>query len=441
MILPSSAPDVNEYWKFGPTDWYLFPGAQMLPSGPGGREFVLNFQDGGLGDASGVDGVIIDPGGPAFVLRPSIAADTYAVNEDQPLSVPAPGLLGNDTSASGAPLTATLVNGPMHGSLTLHADGSFSYMPELNFHGSDSFSYRTGDGQLDSAVAAATITVNSVNDAPVAAISGPQNGLRGQPHTFVLTATDVEPEEASAVFTYSIDWNGDGNVDESFTGSASATVDHIFESSGTYNVQVTATDQHGAASATASHLIRIAEIAEALPRIDSVVINDGHAQRSKINSITVTFDSPVSIDPGAFELRRQGTNTSVGLVVALREENARTVAVLTFSGHGIIGGSLFDGRYTLLIRGDKIRGASGQSLDGDGDGIAGNDRREEFFRRFGDSDGDGDVDRFDAERFQFTFGRRRGDSRYLWYLDFEDDGRVSIIDLLAFTVASIVSPR
>jgi uncharacterized delta-60 repeat protein len=174
------------------------------------------------------------------------------------------------------------------------------------------------------------------------------------------------------------------------------------------------------------------------PRVASVVINDGHLQRSKINSITVTFDSLVSIDPGAFELLRQGTNAPIGVVVALREENARTAAVLTFGGNGITGGSLFDGRYTLLIRGDRIRSASGQSLDGDGDGIAGGNRRDEFFRRFGDSDGDGDLDRFDAQRFQSTFRRRRGDSRYLWYLDIEDDGKVSLIDLLAFTVASIV---
>jgi hypothetical protein len=38
---------------------------------------------------------------------------------------------------------------------------------------------------------------------------------------------------------------------------------------------------------------------------------------------------------------------------------------MTFSGPGIIGGSLFDGRYTLAIHGDKIRDAAGQELDGE----------------------------------------------------------------------------
>jgi hypothetical protein len=178
----------------------------------------------------------------------------------------------------------------------------------------------------------------------------------------------------------------------------------------------------------------------AVPSIESVVINDGHAQRSKINSITVTFDGAVTFDPGAFELIHE-SGLRIALDISATDVNGRTQAVLTFRGHGIIGGSLFNGEYTLVVNGDKIQNQAGVALDGDGDGAAGGHHRAEFFRRFGDSDGDDDVDRFDAQRFQSTFGRRRGDSRYLWYLDFEDDGRVSVVDLLAFTVASIVSPR
>ena len=42
-----------------------------------------------------------------------------------------------------------------------------------------------------------------------------------------------------------------------------------------------------------------------LARVKSVQVNDGSAQRSMVNSLTVTFDRPVTIDAGAFELRRQ----------------------------------------------------------------------------------------------------------------------------------------
>src|SRR5437667_4370557 len=45
----------------------------------------------------------------------------------------------------------------------------FSYHANSNFNGSDSFTYKANDGALDSTTATVTITVNPVNDAPVAA--------------------------------------------------------------------------------------------------------------------------------------------------------------------------------------------------------------------------------------------------------------------------------
>ncbi len=55
-----------------------------------------------------------------------------------------------------------------HGTLTLNADGSFSYAPAPDFFGVDSFTYVANDGAVDSNVATVTITVDSINDAPVA---------------------------------------------------------------------------------------------------------------------------------------------------------------------------------------------------------------------------------------------------------------------------------
>ncbi len=95
--------------------------------------------------------------------------DSYSTNEDTPLSVAAPGVLGNDTDAESNPLTAALVSGPTHSSsFTLNPNGSFSYTPAANYSGSDTFTYKANDGSLDSNVATVTITVNAVNDAPVA---------------------------------------------------------------------------------------------------------------------------------------------------------------------------------------------------------------------------------------------------------------------------------
>src|SRR5207249_1138184 len=79
-----------------------------------------------------------------------------------------PGLLANDTDIEGDSLSAALVNGPAHGSLTLNADGSFSYTPAANYNGSDSFTYKANDGQADSNIATVALTIDPVNDPPVA---------------------------------------------------------------------------------------------------------------------------------------------------------------------------------------------------------------------------------------------------------------------------------
>ena len=100
---------------------------------------------------------------------PTAFADTYSTTEDTALTASAPGVLANDSDPDGNPLTAVLVSGPSHGSLTLNANGSFSYAPAADYHGSDSFTYRAGDGTVTSNPATVTISVTAVNDAPTAA--------------------------------------------------------------------------------------------------------------------------------------------------------------------------------------------------------------------------------------------------------------------------------
>ncbi len=96
---------------------------------------------------------------------PTAASDSYSVGEDSTLTVDAAtGVLDNDTGSS--TLTALLVAEPEHGTLTLNSDGSFSYVPDPNFHGTDTFTYRASDGSSQSEVTTVTITVNPVNDAP-----------------------------------------------------------------------------------------------------------------------------------------------------------------------------------------------------------------------------------------------------------------------------------
>jgi hypothetical protein len=158
-------------------------------------------------------------------------------------------------------------------------------------------------------------------------------------------------------------------------------------------------------------------------RVESVAVNDGSAQRSMVNSVTVTFDGDVTLAGGAFELHRQD-GSQVALSVAASVVNGKTVAVLTFTGSDVVAGSLADGSYVLTVRADLVRDRWARLLDGDGDGSAGGDRADGFHRLFGDADGDGDVDGQDRDLFRAAFKTDAADAGYVWYFDFDGDGHV-----------------
>src|SRR3954469_10546376 len=93
--------------------------------------------------------------------------DSYTLNHDTSLTITAAGVLANDSDLEGDPLSALLVSGPAHGSLSLTSDGAFTYTPAANFSGTDSFTYKANDGQTDSNVATVNLTITSANHAPV----------------------------------------------------------------------------------------------------------------------------------------------------------------------------------------------------------------------------------------------------------------------------------
>ena len=128
-----------------------------------------------------------------------------------------------------------------------------------------------------------------------------------------------------------------------------------------------------------------------------------------VTHLTLTFSGVVTIDGDAFRLVRDD-GTVVGVVASSQVVGDQTVVTLTFKGAGITAGSLADGRYTLTAFADRIHDATGQALDGDGDGAPGGDYVDHLFRLFGDADGDGDVDNKDY--FAFRDDRRQAQRRH-----------------------------
>jgi len=90
---------------------------------------------------------------------PTTVNNTYTGVQDTTLTVPAPGVLGNDTDVEASSLTAVIDVTTANGALTLNADGSFSYVPNTGFYGADTFTYHANDGGLDGNVATVTINV------------------------------------------------------------------------------------------------------------------------------------------------------------------------------------------------------------------------------------------------------------------------------------------
>src|SRR5205814_824536 len=99
-------------------------------------------------------------------VAPTISGGSYNTGHNDTLAVDAPGVLAGASDADGDELTAIVVSGPAHGTLTVGANGSFVYVPDRTYAGLDSFTFKANDGIVDSDLG--TVTINVSNVAPVA---------------------------------------------------------------------------------------------------------------------------------------------------------------------------------------------------------------------------------------------------------------------------------
>jgi VCBS repeat-containing protein len=99
---------------------------------------------------------------------PVAVDDVFSVSEGGSLQTAGVTLLSNDRDGDGDTLTVTLVDGPQHGTLLLNPDGSFRYTHDGSETLRDTFTYRVTDTTGLSATGQATLSIQPVNDAPVA---------------------------------------------------------------------------------------------------------------------------------------------------------------------------------------------------------------------------------------------------------------------------------
>jgi hypothetical protein len=129
---------------------------------------------------------------------PVAVSDTRSTNEDTPLIFPASSLTANDIDVDGDTLTVTAVTSGSKGTAVLAA-GLVTYTPNPNVNGSDSFTYTVSDGHGGTATGTVNVTINPVNDAPVANNQS-VTVLQTSSTAITLAAADID----SATLTYAI---------------------------------------------------------------------------------------------------------------------------------------------------------------------------------------------------------------------------------------------
>ncbi|MDB5738993.1 MAG: outer rane adhesin like protein [Alphaproteobacteria bacterium] len=270
---------------------------------------LIKFTDGTYNSATGT----FTPNGPVNHAPVALADPGYATNEDTALAVNAAnGVLANDTDADGDTLTASIVTGPTHAlNFTLNPDGSFNYTPTANFHGTDTFTYQANDGHGGTSNATATITIASVNDAPVAV---------ADPGYATNEDTALSVNAANGVLANDTDVDGDTLTASIVTGPTHA-LSFTLNPDGSFNYTPTA-NFHGTDTFTYQ-------------------ANDGHGGTSNATA-TITIasvnDAPVAVDDSGYS-----TTVNTALVVPATgvlandtdvDGDPLTSAIVTNAGHG-----------------------------------------------------------------------------------------------------------
>jgi VCBS repeat-containing protein len=139
------------------------------------------------------------------------------------------------TDADGLITGIELVSGTAHGVVELNADGTYSFTPDADWNGTDSFTVRTTDAEGGTTEQVVTVTVGAVDDAAIITATG-GSGAEDSVITGTISATDVDGGVAG------IELVGDvshGELILNADGSYSFTPDADWNGSDSFTVRVT----------------------------------------------------------------------------------------------------------------------------------------------------------------------------------------------------------
>lgn len=198
---------------------------------------------------------------------PQANNDTVSLDEDTDTIIH---VLANDFDVDGEPLTVTEISQPSNGAAKLNTDSTILYAPSPDFYGNDSFTYTISDGNGGTAGASVAITVNPVNDPPVAD-AGPDQTLTlpvGQTAMEVALDGTGSSDKENAIASYI--WTG---ASAGAPDPADVAQSNVLLTAGKYIFTLVVSDIEGAQSQPSSVVI-IIESPQIPPAITSEAVTN-----------------------------------------------------------------------------------------------------------------------------------------------------------------------
>jgi hypothetical protein len=264
----------------------------------GTDSFSYTISDGNGAEASATVLVIVDAA--PVNTPPNAVADHTSTPQDTPVDID---MLANDTDDDGDALTVIDVDAADHGVVTVNADGSVRYAPELGYSGEDTFAYTISDGRdTDSATVVVGVTAAG-NTAPVCSDD--------------TASTEEDAAVVIDVLANDTDADSDPLTVAAFDGASHGTVS---STAGGALVYLPDADFNGSDSFT--YLVGDGRGGTALGVVSVTVAAANDAPVANDDAVQTAYETPVTIDVLANDSDIDGDPLTVGSVTGPGHGNA-----------------------------------------------------------------------------------------------------------------------
>lgn len=199
--------------------------------------------------------IFSDPAGQSLLATHSIAV--VGTIPDLMIDAPANGLVGQALTFRVVPIDPSQQNnedytleidwngdGNSDETVTGPLDTAFSHAFQNAGTHNVGIVVRNAAGESVSIAHSVNVTADDTTEVPDLTIAGPVLGVAGETILFNLNAVDPS-QQGDGDFTFHIDWNGDGVSDQTVEGNAGTEIQHVFDTSGVYQIRITAIDASG----------------------------------------------------------------------------------------------------------------------------------------------------------------------------------------------------